>query len=217
MKYKLIIFDLDGTVLDTLNDLFCSVNRTMKLYSMPTRTLEEVRSFVGNGIGNLIARCVPDTTTDETLSLVTESFKEYYALHCNDSTRPYTGITELLRNLSASGVKCAVLSNKADSAVKTLCDIHFKGDFSVVRGETEEVRRKPCPDGFYQIMNSLGATKEDTLYIGDSEVDVESAKNAGIDLICVDWGFRSRDVLIKAGARQVAHSVFELERMISEK
>lgn len=216
MKYKLIIFDLDGTVLDTLDDLCDSVNYALRLHSMPERTLDEVRRFVGNGIGKLIERSVPSGCSERETSSVLKDFTEYYRVHCNDKTHPYDGIEKLLENLAFSGIPCAVLSNKSDSAVKVLCDIHFKDKFSHVQGEIAGLGKKPCPDGFLVIFDRFGVKKENVLYIGDSEVDVESAENVGIDMIAVDWGFRSAETLKATGAKRIAHSVSELEKMIME-
>ncbi len=216
MKYKLIIFDLDGTVLDTLDDLCDSVNYALRLHSMPERELDEVRRFVGNGIGKLIERSVPPGCSErETLSVL-KDFIEYYGVHCNDKTHPYGGVEKLLDSLKLSGVPCAVLSNKSDSAVKVLCDIHFKGKFSHVQGEISGLEKKPSPDGFLSIFDRFGVEKEEVLYIGDSEVDVESAENVGVDMIAVDWGFRDTETLKAAGAKRIAHSVSELEKMIRE-
>ena len=214
MKYSAVIFDLDGTVLDTLEDLWSSVNYALRLHRMPERTIDEVRRFVGNGIGKLIIRSVSDGAGEDEIKSVLNDFLSYYMEHCDDTTHPYEGVPELLDRLSESGVKCSVLSNKADAAVKALCALHFKGKFISAVGEREGVRRKPQPDGVYAVLEELGVSKEKTVYVGDSEVDVETAKNAGLDMIAVDWGFRDRKILADAGASVIVSSVAELEKYL---
>ena len=214
MKYSAVIFDLDGTVLDTLEDLWSSVNYALRLHLMPERTIDEVRCFVGNGIGKLIIRSVSDGTGEDEIKSVLNDFLSYYMEHCDDTTHPYEGVPELLDRLSENGVKCSVLSNKADAAVKALCSLHFKGKFTSAVGEREGVRRKPQPDGVYAVLEELGVSKEKTVYVGDSEVDVETAKNAGLDMIAVDWGFRDRKTLADAGAPIIVSSVTELEKYL---
>lgn len=214
MKYKAVIFDLDGTLLNTLGDLKTSVNYALNEFKMPERELSEVRCFVGNGIGKLIERSVPENTDKETCDAVTEVFKSHYSLHCNDSTTPYSGINALLKKLCENGVKCAVLSNKVDSAVKALCNRYFKDLLSDARGECEGIGRKPSPDGIYMILKALDISKEDAVFVGDSEVDIQTAANANIDLIAVDWGFRDKIILENAGAERIVSDVSELERCI---
>lgn len=200
MKHSLAIFDLDGTILYTLVDLKNSMNFTLKKFGFPERTLDEVRRFVGNGIKNLIIRAAPKGTDEKTIDEMFEVFNEHYAVHCNDNTKSYDGIDKLLKKLKEQKVKTAVVSNKADYAVQTLVKKYFDGLFDYAVGEKQGVRKKPCPDSVNEVLRVLDTPKEAAVYIGDSEVDVATAKNAQMDCIAVDWGFRDRDVLINSGA-----------------
>lgn len=200
MKHSLAIFDLDGTILYTLVDLKNSMNFTLKKFGFPERTLDEVRRFVGNGIKNLIIRAAPKGTDEKTIDEMFEVFNEHYAVHCNDNTKSYDGIDELLKKLKEQKVKTAVVSNKANYAVQTLVKKYFDGLFDYAVGEKQGVRKKPCPDSVNEVLRVLDTPKEAAVYIGDSEVDVATAKNAQMDCIAVDWGFRDRDVLINSGA-----------------
>lgn len=200
MKHSLAIFDLDGTILYTLVDLKNSINFTLKKFGFPERTLDEVRRFVGNGIKNLIIRAAPKGTDEKTIDEMFEVFNEHYAVHCNDNTKSYDGIDELLKKLKEQKVKTAVVSNKADYAVQTLVKKYFDGLFDYAVGEKQGVRKKPCPDSVNEVLRVLDTPKEAAVYIGDSEVDVATAKNAQMDCIAVDWGFRDREVLINSGA-----------------
>ena len=199
--YKVFVFDLDGTLLDTLDDLYHSVNEALRVYGLPLRTREEVRAFVGNGIVKLMERAVGIPNHPNLAEIVAE-FKRYYKEHCTDYTKPYEGITPLLQTLKEKGIKTAVVSNKADFAVKMLAKDYFDGLLLAAVGENEEggVRKKPAPDSLFFVMEALGATAEETVYIGDSETDVATAKNAGVACISVTWGFRDRDLLIESGA-----------------
>lgn len=214
MKYKYAVFDLDGTILDTLDDLADSTNAALAQYSFPARTVDEVRQFVGNGIKKLIERAVPPNADDEQTAGVFEYFKTHYKAHCKDKTKPYDGIPELLSALRQRGIKTAVVSNKADFAVKELIDDYFPGLFDFCAGEREGVRRKPAPDTVYEAMKALGADKGSAVYIGDSDVDVMTAKNSGIDCIGVSYGFRGRDFLIAHGAEVIADTVAQLSDML---
>lgn len=210
MKHSLAIFDLDGTILYTLVDLKNSMNFTLKKFGFPERTLDEVRRFVGNGIKNLIIRAAPKGTDEKTIDEMFEVFNEHYAVHCNDNTKSYDGIDELLKKLKEQKVKTAVVSNKADYAVQTLVKKYFDGLFDYAVGEKQGVRKKPCPDSVNEVLRVLDTPKESTVYIGDSEVDVATAKNAQMDCIAVDWGFRDRDVLINSGATLIVSDVAAL-------
>ena len=200
MKHSLAIFDLDGTILYTLVDLKNSMNFTLKKFGFPERTLDEVRRFVGNGIRNLIIRAAPKGTDEKTIDEMFEVFNEHYAVYCNDNTKSYDGIDELLKKLKEQKVKTAVVSNKADYAVQTLVKKYFDGLFDYAVGEKQGVRKKPCPDSVNEVLRVLDTPKEAAVYLGDSEVDVATAKNAQMDCIAVDWGFRDREVLINSGA-----------------
>ena len=200
MNYQLAIFDLDGTLLDTLEDLTDSTNYIMQQFGYPERTLAEVRSFVGNGIRKLLERSAPKGTTGEEIDRMFEQFKEYYGAHCAEKTKPYDGMMELLEKLKKQGVKLAVVSNKADYAVKALCEQYFPGYFDEAVGERTGIARKPAPDTVNEVLKNLQIDKSKAVYIGDSEVDVQTARNADMDCIAVDWGFRDTGVLKEAGA-----------------
>ena len=200
MKYQLAIFDLDGTLLDTLEDLADSTNYIMRNFGHPERTLAEVRNFVGNGIRKLLERSAPKGTSSEEIDRMFEQFKEYYGMHCADKTKPYTGIVELLDTLQKQGIKLAVVSNKADYAVKALCEQYFPGIFDEAVGERVGIARKPAPDTVNEVLRNLQIEKSSAVYIGDSEVDVKTAQNAELSCIAVDWGFRDKEVLKEAGA-----------------
>lgn len=207
---KLIIFDLDGTLLNTLEDLCDCVNYALCKSGMPQHTLEDVRMMVGNGIGKLIERAVPSTASESAIREVFDSFCSYYFEHCTDKTAPYDGIREMLITLKDAGCVTAVVSNKADFAVKALCEKFFVGILDYAVGERENVRRKPSPDSVFEVIRLSNSRVEDAVYIGDSDVDIQTARNAGIECISVDWGFRSRDFLLRANASRVVSSPQEL-------
>ncbi len=209
-----MIFDLDGTLLDTLEDLKDALNHALTAHGYPGRTLDETRRFVGNGIRNLVARGVPAGTAEDDIDAVFEIFKPYYQAHCLDKTKPYEGILALLERLKEERYPVAVVSNKADGAVQTLCERFFPGlvDFAV--GERENVRRKPAPDSVFAALEALKVTKSQAVYVGDSEVDLETARNAGLPCVSVTWGFRTEDVLADAGAERFAHTPEELWELL---
>lgn len=198
--YKLAVFDMDGTILDTLEDLKDSTNFALEKCGYPTRTYDEVRRFVGNGIRKLIERAVPEGLTTEQIDRVHEVFTEHYKVHCADKTKAYDGIKPLLEKLRASGVKTAVVSNKADYGVQELCKEYFDGLFDYAVGEREGIRRKPAPDAVNEALRVLGIDKSEAVYIGDSDVDFETAKNAELPCISVLWGFRDEEFLREKGA-----------------
>ena len=197
---KAIIFDLDGTVLDTLDDLANAVNHTLEVHNMPKRTLKEIRAILGNGARNLIERSVPEGTDAAVTDDVFEYYQKYYREHSEINTKPYDGIMDMLGTLKERGVKLAVLSNKPDAAVQPLAKKYFPGIFDYVSGEKAGIVRKPAPDGIYEALRVLDIPLEDTVFIGDSEVDIDTAKNASMDCISVCWGFRDADVLWDSGA-----------------
>lgn len=217
MKYQLAIFDLDGTILDTLDDLADSLNHVLLQHNFPQHSADEVRMMVGNGILNLIKRALPNGTEQATVEAVYADFNAYYKLHSADKTKPYNGITEMLEQLKARGVKLAVLSNKADYAVQDLCVKYFGGVFDAVAGEKEGVPKKPAPDGVDNILAELGIERKSAVYIGDSDVDLQTAKNAVTDCIAVNWGFREEKLLRENGAEIIASSPNEVFEIISEK
>ena len=208
--FKTVIFDLDGTLLDTLDDLWAAVNAALKKFGYPLRTREEVRAFIGNGIVKLMQRAVGNADC-ENFQEVLEEFKRYYGAHCADKTQEYAGVTLLLQALKARGVQTAVVSNKADFAVKALARQYFGGLLSVAVGEDEArgIRKKPAPDSLLSVMDGLGAERESTLYVGDSEVDIQTAKNAGVACLSVTWGFKDKEFLAENGA--TAYVDFPLE------
>lgn len=215
-KYNAVIFDLDGTLLDTLEDLKNSANAAAAKYGMPQYGREEICSFVGNGIRRLIRQVVPGGEDNPQFEQVFQAFKEHYAVHCMDETEPYPGIPALLGWLKKSGRRTAIVSNKADFAVKKLRDVYFGELVDVAIGEQEGCRRKPEPDSVFQALSELGVKREQAVYVGDSEVDLLTAKNAGMDCISVSWGFRSRDFLMEHRARpeRIAADVNQLKDML---
>lgn len=216
MKYKLAIFDMDGTILNTIEDLTDATNHTLSLYGMPTHTIEEVKFFVGNGIKTLLSRAVPEGTDDDTIQKLYDTFLPYYKEHCQDKTKPYDGILELIKTLKAAGCKTAVVSNKTDSAVKELAEKYFPGLFDIAIGENEAagIAKKPAPDEVNLALNALKIDRNDSVYIGDSNVDVETAKNSNMDLIAVDWGFRSHTFLAKMGVSIIVSTPIEISNII---
>lgn len=198
---NIIIFDMDGTILNTLDDLAASVNYALRRMGWPARGKDEIRKALGNGVKVLIEKSLPpEAAPEEVLKCVAE-FKAYYSKNMYVKTAPYPGIKELFEALKARGCRLAVVSNKFDSAVKELCDIYFKGIFEVAIGESPEVRKKPAPDSVFKALKELKADKKDAVYIGDSEVDYNTALNSGLPCICVTWGFRDAAELEKLGAK----------------
>ena len=204
-QYKLAVFDLDGTVLDTLSDLADSMNAVLLEGGYPTHTREAICSFVGNGIRNLVERALPQSTPEGEVLAVYESFKSYYGAHCAEKTAPYEGVLPMLSRLRREGIRTAVLSNKADFATKALCQRYFGGLFDLVAGEREAegVRKKPAPDALFSMMRQLAVMPAETVYIGDSDVDVLTAQNAGVDALFVSWGFRDATFLQAHGAIRI--------------
>ncbi len=213
-KYNTCIFDLDGTLTDTLEDLKNSVNFAMRSIGLPERSIDDVRRFVGNGVPKLIKRSVAESTSEADCAKALEAFKEYYLLHLNDNTKPYGGITQLLVSLKEMNVKTAVLSNKDDDAVNGIVGIFFSGLIDFSQGRKDSVPAKPSPQGIFEIMKKLNCDKETTVYIGDSDVDVETAHNAGLKCIGVTWGFRDRELLIQSGADFLVDSPREILSII---
>ena len=214
MSYRIALFDLDGTVLDTLQDLAAATNAVLEMHGLPLHTTDEVRAFVGNGIAKLIERAVPEGSSAELIAAVLESFKTYYGAHCADRTKPYEGITEMLRALRAAGVKTAVVSNKADFAVRELAVRYFDGLFDYALGERADITRKPAPDMVYHVLDALGESAEGAVYIGDSDVDILTAANAGLPAIGVTWGFRDRACLLGAGATVLVDTPAALQALL---
>ena len=210
MKSQACIFDLDGTLLDTLQDLANSVNIALEDFGQPVRTVEEVRAFVGNGVRKLMQRAVPEGTDEDLGERIYERFLEVYDREKNHYTKPYDGILELIALLKARGIACAVLSNKNDDAVAALCETHFPNCFEFTQGMRPGVAPKPAPDALFALCTRMGINPEDAVYIGDSEVDVKTAQAAGMRLVAVTWGFRSREMLAKTGAKEMIDAPREL-------
>ena len=204
-----IIFDLDGTLLDTLEDLHAAVNHTLAQFHCPPRTLEEVRRFVGNGVDHLVRLSLPGKDTDPDVTEVIAAYRSYYNAHCREKTGPYAGILQALADL-ATEYPLAVVSNKPDSAVKPLCLEYFGDIYSL--GERKETPRKPAPDMVWQAMSAIGVSQ--CIYVGDSEVDILTAKNAGVPCLSVTWGFRNEAELQEAGAQYFCHTPADLPNVL---
>ena len=215
MKYQLAIFDLDGTILNTLDDLADSLNHVLTQHGFSQYTADEVRMMVGNGILTLIKRALPNGTEQTTVEAVYNDFNAYYKLHSADKTKPYNGITEMLEQLKSKGVKLAVVSNKADYAVQDLCVKYFGGIFDAVAGEKTGVPKKPAPDGVNNILAELGIERKNSVYIGDSDVDLHTAENAEMDCISVNWGFRDENLLRENGAERIVSTTDEIVEIVT--
>jgi phosphoglycolate phosphatase len=194
-KYQAVIFDLDGTLLNTLDDLADGVNHTLAEFNYPQRSKQDIRRFLGNGIERLAKLVLPPEVTEAKFREVYKAFKEYYTDHCQIKTRAYDGIEEVLKTLKADGYKLAIVSNKNAEAVAALNQIYFKDYVSVAIGQKAGIRKKPAPDTVLAAMEVLGVAKQDAIYVGDSEVDKATADNTGMDAILVTWGFRDKEEL----------------------
>ena len=199
---KAVIFDLDGTLLNTLDDLADSTNYALSRFGYPTRTIEEVRQFVGNGVAKLIERAIPKGKNNPNFEKCLAIFKENYAQNMYNKTAPYNGIIEMLSNLKSKGIKIAVVSNKFDLAVKELCKKYFEGfiDFAAGENEAQGIKKKPAPDTVISVLNEFNFAPEDAVYVGDSDVDIMTAKNSKMPCISVTWGFRDEKFLLENGA-----------------
>ena len=204
MKHA-VIFDLDGTLLNTLGDLRAATNHALEVRGLPPHSMEEIRQFIGNGIRLLIRRAMPEGTPEAEIDAALDDFKAYYAAHIHDRTVPYDGIPQLLTALRKRGIKVAVLSNKIDSASQQLIEYFFPEKTDVVFGEHVGVPRKPDPTSCRMVMQQLGVQPEQVLYVGDSGTDMQTAKNAGLYAVGVTWGFRSKEVLLENGADVLVH------------
>ena len=210
MRYQGVLWDMDGTVLDTLEDLWAAVNVSLRRFSLPEASLEAVRAGLGNGAAHLISCVAPEEKREQVLAF----YKPWYDAHCNLKTRPYPGILPLMGALRAGGVRQAIISNKPDPAVQELAKSYFPGLLETAVGESETVRRKPNPDAVLAAVRQMGLNVADCVYIGDTEVDLATAKNAGMACIAVSWGFRSREQLIASGATRIAATAEELEKLL---
>ena len=214
MTKRYAIFDLDGTLLDTLDDLTDSMNYMLGKHNFPLRTRDEVRNFVGNGVRKLVERAVPPEykADDEFIDKFYNDFSLYYNSHSDVKTSPYPGTIDMLDKLLENGFDIAIVSNKIDSAVKSLSSKFFGGRIRSAIGEKPSIRHKPEPDMVFMAMEEMGANKMDSIYIGDSEVDIETARNAGIPCVSVLWGFKDRKFLEESGATMLVHSMEELTK-----
>ena len=212
--YQSVIFDLDGTLLNTLEDLKDGVNHALWLHGYPERSLEEVKNFVGNGIQKLIERAVPKGTEKSKQTMVFQEFRSYYTSHCRIKTQPYDGIMELLQVLKERHIAMAIVSNKNDAAVKKLSKYYFSDYIDVAIGEREGIRKKPAPDSVFEAMKLLGAKKEHSIYVGDSDVDRETAANAGLACVSVTWGFKEEKMLRGLNPEYLVRKPEELARIV---
>ena len=214
MHYTSVLFDLDGTLLDTLGDLTAAMNRTLTRHGLPERTRQQMRTALGNGARRLMELSVPAGTDGALFETLLAEYNTDYAAHCRLETAPYPGVDALLRQLHAQGRKLAIVSNKPDEAVRALRTEFFADTVPIAVGEKQGIRRKPAPDTLLAAMAQLGAERSSTVYVGDSEVDIATARAAGLPCISVLWGFRDRDLLEQAGAQQFAADAGELVRLL---
>lgn len=210
--YDTVIFDLDGTLLYTLEDLHKSVNFALKNHGFPIKSIEEIRAFVGDGVKKLMERAIPDGENNPVFEQCLYEFKDYYGKTMTDNVKPYDGILALLNKLNVQGIKCAVVSNKYDIAVKQLCAKYFGSKILIAIGESENIHKKPAPDSVLKVIKELQA--QNPVYVGDSEVDIQTAKNAKIPCISVAWGYKDIEFLIEHKAEVIVKSADELYRTI---
>ena len=213
-KYDAVIFDLDGTLLNTLEDLMDSVNFALKRLGMPERSYEEIRHFVGNGVQCLMERSVPDGKENPKFEEAFRLFRDYYGVHCNDKTGLYPGITALLKALKEENFQMAIVSNKYYEGVQRLREQYFKDYLTVAIGEKEGIRKKPAPDTVLTALGELGISRERAVYVGDSEVDIATAANTGMECIVVEWGFRTKQEQEEAGGRVFVKEPMEILKLL---
>ena len=214
MKYALAIFDMDGTILNTLDDMTDSLNEILTKYKLPLHTVDEVRFMVGNGIPKLVERALPDGRSNPDFDRILADFIAYYEKHCAIKTAPYDGVVDCIKTLRAAGLKIAVNTNKVEPAAIALCDDYFPGLFDIISGSRPGMPPKPAPDGIYEILKRAGmdgkAEGQRAVFIGDSDVDMQTGMNAGLDVIGVDWGFRGKKFLEEHGASVIMMTASEL-------
>ena len=210
--YSTYIFDLDGTLLDTLTDLAASCNYALRTHGMPEHSIDDVRRFVGNGVRNLMERAIPDGDANPDFEATLATFREHYMVHSLDTTKPYPGIMDALAELKARGCRLAVVSNKMMAATVELCKYFFPETIEVAIGENEAegIRKKPAPDTVFAALKQLGVSGDNAVYVGDSDVDLATANNSGLPCISVLWGFRDREFLLDHGATTFITSPKEL-------
>lgn len=213
---SVVIFDMDGTILNTIDDITGAVNYILGKYNLPLRSVDEVKSFVGNGLHRTLELSVSDEMTAEFVDKIFDEFVSYYKEHSNIATKPYEGIVDILKKLKKKGYQLAVVSNKRQEAVSALCDAFYTGLFDENIGDQEGIARKPAPDMVKLVLKRLDAQAEDTVYVGDSDVDIMTAQNAGLNGIFVSWGFRTREFLEEHGAGQIVDTTQELMEQIEK-
>jgi len=213
MKYDAIFFDLDGTVVDSLQDIVDAVNHTMRHFSLPERTPDQLKPHLGWGVDHLMRAILPGHSEAQ-VEAVLAHYRPYYAQHAGDKSRPFDGILPMMGRMNAAGLVQAILSNKPDAAVQPLAERYFSDVVRLAVGEREGVRRKPHPDMVEAAAARLNVPLRRCLYVGDTEVDIDTAKNAGIDCACVTWGFRTREQLKKAGATVIVDTPEEFEYLV---
>lgn len=210
-----IVFDLDGTLLNTLEDLKDSVNFALGRQGYPMRSLDEIRSFVGNGIRLLMERAVPeDVMGTDIFEICFKDFCDYYKIHMEDKTAPYDGINDMLSNIKKAGFKTAIVTNKVDFAAQDLCKRMFGENIDLVVGSTDDRPNKPAPDGVFYALKKMGSNLENTVFVGDADTDILTAKNVGLKSIGVLWGFRDREIIEAEGAEYIVKTVKELESLL---
>ena len=215
MRYKAVLFDLDGTILDTIGELAFTMNVVRTKFGLDEQPMEEVRAMVGNGIRNLIKRSIANDEGADADKLF-ESFMNYYIEHCVENTFPYDGVEEMLTELKSKGYKLAVVSNKADAPSNKLINHFFPGVFDYVRGHKEGTELKPNPQVIDETLSILGVSREDAVYVGDSEVDIKTASNSGMPCISVDWGFKTHEFLVEHGGTKIVSDMDSLKNAIFE-
>lgn len=206
----MIIFDLDGTLLNTLTDLHNALNYSLNTYNIPSKTISQTKMLLGNGIERLIADSIPNGTENSDFTAIYQTFKTYYTKHIDDCTQPYEGIMPLLSELNKRAIKTGIISNKFDEGVKILAQKYFNNMINEAQGTSETIRKKPNPDAVFELIKKLKAENETNIYVGDSEVDIQTAKNANLPCISVSWGFRTKTQLLTAGAKVIINSPSEL-------
>ena len=219
-RYDLVLFDIDGTLLDTADDITNAANFALRSLGYPERTADEVRSFVGNGVRNRVIRCMPESERgkEDKIAKMTDLYRSHYIAHICDNTKPYPGIPELLETLKRKNIRLGVLSNKGDDVSKMLMERYFGDLFDTVYGKRNDYPRKPAPDSLFAILAELNVASDRAAYVGDSEVDVALCRNAGVDGCFVSWGFRTKEQLLASDADPIINNANELKTfLLSEK
>ena len=214
MKYKTVIFDFDGTLLYTVQDLADAVNYAIAKRGHPVHSVRAIERMIGNGVNMLVARALPQGFDTPDYEEIMTDFRAFYAEHCLDNTRPYDGVTGMLERLKSEGRAVAIVTNKHQSAAEQLRRRFFAGSVELIVGDFEGRRRKPEPDGVFAALRALGADARGAVYVGDTEVDMQTAENAGLDCICVAWGYRTKQELISLGAPAIAENTDQLLAML---